>query len=252
LQGYAGRFEQILVDEYQDTNIIQADMVDLLASVHRNVMVVGDDSQSIYAWRGANFRNIMEFPSRYPGANVYKIETNYRSTPEILSVADCLISCNVRRKAKRLIPTLPSGQKVLICSYATAKEEADDISDQIVQHVLDGTREPKDFAVLYRTNAHSRLFEQALMRRKIPYQLIGGFRFYQRQEIRDLVAYLRLVNNPEDDVSFRRVVNVPPRGLGDKSLQQVTELSRSRGISMLVALRAALERGELLDDWRQP
>ncbi|MEY2611507.1 MAG: ATP-dependent helicase PcrA [Planctomycetota bacterium] len=239
------KHEYVLVDEYQDTNLAQYLIVRGLSLNYPNVNVTGDPDQSIYGWRGADIGNILNFERDYPNVATVRLEENYRSTPEILSVADCLISCNVRRKAKRLIPTLPSGQKVVICSYATAKEEADDISDQIVQHVLDGNREPKDFAVLYRTNAHSRLFEQALMRRKIPYQLIGGFRFYQRQEIRDLVAYLRLVNNPEDDVSFRRVVNVPPRGLGDKSLQQVTELSRSRGISMLVALRAALERGML-------
>jgi DNA helicase II / ATP-dependent DNA helicase PcrA len=239
------KHEYVLVDEYQDTNLAQYLIVRGLSLNYPNINVTGDPDQSIYGWRGADIGNILNFERDYPNVATVRLEENYRSTPEILSVADCLISCNVRRKAKRLIPTLASGQKVKICSYGTAKEEADDIGDQIVQHVLEGTAEPKDFAVLYRTNAHSRLFEQSLMRRKIPYQLIGGFRFYQRQEIRDLVAYLRLVNNPEDDVSFRRVVNVPPRGLGEKSLQQVTELARTRGISMLVALRAAIERGML-------
>lgn len=239
------KHEYVLVDEYQDTNLAQYLIVRGLSLNYPNINVTGDPDQSIYGWRGADIGNILNFERDYPNVATVRLEENYRSTPEILSVADCLISCNVRRKAKRLIPTLASGQKVKICSYGTAKEEADDIGDQIVQHVLEGTGEPKDFAVLYRTNAHSRLFEQSLMRRKIPYQLIGGFRFYQRQEIRDLVAYLRLVNNPEDDISFRRVVNVPPRGLGEKSLQQVTELARTRGISMLVALRASIERGML-------
>lgn len=235
----------VLVDEYQDTNLAQYLIVRGLSIQHPNINVTGDPDQSIYGWRGADIANILNFERDYPGLAVVRLQENYRSTPQILSVADQLISCNIHRKAKMLIPTCIDGSKVKLCTYASAKDEAEHIADQIAKHIIEETAKPKDFAILYRTNAHSRLFEQALMRRRITYQLIGGFRFYQRQEIRDLIAYLRLVNNPEDDVSFKRVVNLPPRGLGDKTLQGVTELARSRDISMLVALRAAIDHGML-------
>lgn len=235
----------VLVDEYQDTNLAQYLIVRGLSIGHPNINVTGDPDQSIYGWRGADIGNILNFERDYPSLAIVRLEENYRSTPQILSAADQLISCNIHRKAKMLIPTCEDGSKIRLCTYATAKDEAEHIADQIAKHIIEQTAKPKDFAVLYRTNAHSRLFEQALMRRRITYQLIGGFRFYQRQEIRDLIAYLRLVNNPEDDVSFKRVVNLPPRGLGDKALQQVTQLARSRDISMLVALRAAIDHGML-------
>jgi DNA helicase-2/ATP-dependent DNA helicase PcrA len=235
----------VLVDEYQDTNLAQYMIVRGLALDHPNINVTGDPDQSIYGWRGADIANILNFERDYPELAIVRLQENYRSTPQILSLADQLIACNVHRKAKMLIPTCPDGPKVRLCSYASAKDESENIADQIAKHLIEQTAKPKDFAILYRTNAHSRLFEQSLMRRRITYQLIGGFRFYQRQEIRDLIAYLRLVNNPEDDVSFKRVVNLPPRGLGDKSLRQVTELARSRDIPMLVALRAAIDHGLL-------
>jgi DNA helicase-2/ATP-dependent DNA helicase PcrA len=235
----------VLVDEYQDTNLAQYLIVRGLSIDHPNINVTGDPDQSIYGWRGADIGNILNFERDYPGLAVVRLQENYRSTPQILSAADQLISCNIHRKAKMLIPTRSDGSKIRLCSYASAKDEAEHIADQIAKHIIEETAKPKDFAVLYRTNAHSRLFEQALMRRRITYQLIGGFRFYQRQEIRDLIAYLRLVNNPEDDISFKRVVNLPPRGLGDKAIQSVTELARSRDISMIVALRAAIDHGML-------
>ena len=232
----------VLVDEYQDTNLAQYLIVRGLALDHPNINATGDPDQSIYGWRGADIANILNFERDYPNLKIVRLEENYRSTPQVLSAADSLISCNVRRKAKNLIPTRPDGSKIRICTYASARDEAEHIADQIAKEVIEGTARAKDFAILYRTNAQSRLLEQALMRRKLTYQLIGGFRFYQRQEVRDLISYLRLVNNPEDDISFKRVVNCPPRGLGDKALQQVTELARSREIPMLVALRAATER----------
>ncbi|MCU0736705.1 MAG: UvrD-helicase domain-containing protein, partial [Methylotetracoccus sp.] len=235
----------ILVDEYQDTNLAQYLIVRGLSLDHPNINVTGDPDQSIYGWRGADISNILNFERDYPGVKVVRLEQNYRSTPEILSVADTLIANNTRRKAKRLIPTRPSGSKVSLRTYNDAREEADTIADQIAAATLEGIANARDFAILYRTNQQSRLLEQALLRRKLNYQLIGGFRFYHRQEIRDLLAYLRLVNNPTDDISFQRIVNVPPRGLGEKSLAQVTELARSREIPMLVALRAAIDRGML-------
>ena len=233
----------ILVDEYQDTNFAQYSIVRALSVAFPNLNVTGDPDQSIYGWRGADISNILNFERDYPSVVTVRLEQNYRSTPEVLSIADALISCNTRRKAKQLIPTRATGTPVKLYSYASARDEADHIADQIVAAVLDKTAKPKDFAILYRTNAHSRLLEAALLRRKLNYQLIGGFRFYHREEIKDLLAYLRLVHNPTDDISFERIVNVPTRGLGDKSLSKVTELARSKDIPMLVALRAVVEHG---------
>ncbi len=233
----------ILVDEYQDTNLAQYQIVRSLSFEHPNLNVTGDPDQSIYGWRGADISNILNFERDYPNVVTVRLEQNYRSTPEILSIADALISCNTRRKAKQLLPTRETGVPVKLYSYASARDEADNIADQIVASVMDKTARPKDFAILYRTNAHSRLLEAALLRRKLNYQLIGGFRFYHREEIKDLLAYLRLVHNPTDDISFERIVNVPTRGLGEKSLLKVTELARSRSIPMLVALRAVVEHG---------
>lgn len=235
----------ILVDEYQDTNLAQYLIVRALSLKYPNINATGDPDQSIYGWRGADINNILNFERDYPNTKVVRLEENYRSTPEILSVADSLIANNMRRKAKRLVPTRPSGSKVTLKTYFDAREEADTIADQIAAAVLEGIAHARDFAILYRTNNQSRLLEQALLKRKLNYQLIGGFRFYHRQEIRDLLAYLRLVNNPTDDISFQRIVNVPPRGLGEKSLAQVSELARNREIPMLVALRASIERGML-------
>ena len=233
----------ILVDEYQDTNFAQYLIVKSMSIDYQNLNVTGDPDQSIYGWRGADISNILNFERDYPKAVTVRLEENYRSTPEVLSIADALISCNTRRKAKRLIPTRATGASVKLYSYASARDEADHIADQIVAAVMDKTAKPKDFAILYRTNAHSRLLEAALLRRKLNYQLIGGFRFYHREEIKDLIAYLRLVHNPTDDISFERIVNVPTRGLGDKSLSKVTELARAKDIPMLVALRAVVEHG---------
>lgn len=233
----------ILVDEYQDTNLAQYQIVRALSYDYPNLNVTGDPDQSIYGWRGADISNILNFERDYPNVVTVRLEQNYRSTPEVLSIADALISCNTRRKAKQLIPTRESGPPVRLYSYASARDEADNIADQIVAAILDKTAKPKDFAILYRTNAHSRLLEAALLRRKLNYQLIGGFRFYHREEIKDLLAYLRLVHNPTDDISFERIINVPTRGLGEKSLAKVTELARSKDIPMLVALRAVVEHG---------
>ena len=233
----------ILVDEYQDTNIAQYLIVRSLSVDYQNLNVTGDPDQSIYGWRGADISNILNIERDYPKVVTVRLEQNYRSTPEILSVADSLISCNTRRKAKQLIPTRESGTPVKLYSYASARDEADNIADQIVNAIMEKSAKPKDFAILYRTNAHSRLLEAALLRRKLNYQLIGGYRFYHREEIKDLLAYLRLVHNPTDDISFERIINVPTRGLGDKSLSKVTELAGARGVPMIVALRAVVENG---------
>jgi len=234
----------ILVDEYQDTNLAQYLIVRSMSVEYPNLNVTGDPDQSIYGWRGADISNILNFERDYPMVVTVRLEENYRSTPQILSAADSLIACNSRRKAKRLIPSRESGAPIRWYTYSSARDEADNIADQIATAVINGAK-PKEFAILYRTNAHSRLLEAALLRRKLNYQLIGGFRFYHREEIKDLLAYLRLVHNPTDDISFERVVNVPNRGLGDKSIAKVTQLARAKNIPMLVALRAAIEHGLL-------
>lgn len=239
------KHKYILVDEYQDTNLAQYLIVRGLSIDHPNLNVTGDPDQSIYSWRGADISNILSFEKDYPGTVTVRLEHNYRSTPQILSVADSLISCNTHRKAKALLPTMPDGGKVKYYTYASDREEADAIAKSIAIQVLEHDASPKDFAVLYRTNAQSRLIEQSLLRHKLNYQLIGGFRFYHREEIKDILAYLRLVHNPADDMAFDRVVNVPTRGLGAKSLAKVTDLSRQRDIPMLVALRAAVDQGLL-------
>ncbi len=215
-------------------------IVRALSQDYPNLNVTGDPDQSIYGWRGANIGNIMSFERDYPKVKVVRLEQNYRSTPQILAAADFLIQHNSRRKAKTLLPTRDNGAPIRFCIYPQDRDEANHIADQIQQAMMEEGRSPKDFAILYRTNAQSRLLEQALMSRRIGYQLIGGFRFYQRQEIKDLLAYLTLLHNPTDDVAFARVINTPIRGLGAKALEKVQEFARSRGLAMLPAIRLAL------------
>lgn len=235
----------ILVDEYQDTNLAQYVMVRALSQDYPNINVTGDPDQSIYGWRGANIGNILNFEKDFPQTKIVRLEQNYRSTPQILSSADYLIQHNSRRKAKTLIPTRDNGDPIRLCIYPTDREEANHIADQIARQIVEEGKRASDFAILYRTNAQSRLLELALTSRRIGYQLIGGFRFYQRQEIKDLLAYLTLVQNPTDDLAFLRVVNTPTRGLGEKGLEKVRNLADQRGLAMLAALRHAIPHGLL-------
>ncbi|MFO1063205.1 MAG: UvrD-helicase domain-containing protein [Pirellulales bacterium] len=239
------RYRYVMVDEYQDTNLAQYVIVRHLAIDYENLAVTGDPDQSIYGWRGANLKNVSYLERDYPRTKVIRLEENYRSTPEILSVADCLIQHNTFRKPKTLVPSRSSGTAVRLCVYPTARREAEDIVTQIAGAVAGGEQSLRDFAILYRTNAQSRLIEQALMRQQLPYQLIGGFRFYMRKEIKDIVSYLLLVNNPDDDVAFERVVNTPPRGVGKQSLTKLKQHARSRRSSMLDAARDAVKRNLL-------
>ncbi len=240
------RYEYILVDEYQDTNFAQYVIVRALSIDHPNINVTGDPDQSIYSWRGANIENIFSFERDFVDAKVVRLEQNYRSTPQILSLADALIQNNRRRKAKNLVAVRPNGAKVKLVHYESDEAEAESIADQIKNQIVDHGAKAKDFAVLYRTNAQSRLFEKALLKRRLNYQLIGGFRFYQRQEIKDLLAYLRLVHNPRDDMAFERVINTPPRGLGQKTLDKITDLASKDGISRLEALARAVDHGVIV------
>jgi DNA helicase II / ATP-dependent DNA helicase PcrA len=233
---YQERFLHVLVDEYQDVNFAQYRIVSLLSGRHRNVVVVGDDDQSIYAWRGADVSLILRFGSDYPDAKIVKLERNYRSTKTILEAANAVIARNRSRAAKRLWTENEDGAAITLTQAGTEKDEAILASDRILRDVRTGRRQYGDFAILYRTNAQSRVIEEALLTLRVPHVLVGGQRFYERKEIRDVIAYLRLVWNPKDDVSFRRVFNMPTRGLGAGTLATIEEMAERRGTSLLEAL----------------
>ncbi len=216
---YQRRFQFILVDEYQDTNKLQSDLIDLLAARSRNIMVVGDDAQSIYAWRGANFQNILKFPERYPGTTVYKIETNYRSTPEILGVANAAITANINQFAKQLTPARKSGEKPVLVTCNDASEQA----AFVAQRVLELREEGKDLnsmAVLYRSHFHALELQLELTRRNIPFSITSGIRFFEQAHIKDVAAYVKLVSNPRDELSFKRLVQLLP-GIGGKGADKL-------------------------------
>ncbi len=240
LERYRDRYKQILVDEYQDTNIVQYRLVKMLAEEHRNLCVVGDDDQGIYSWRGADIRNILEFEKDYPDARVIKLEQNYRSTGLILSAAGAVVANNRSRKEKTLWTSNPSGEPARYHMAEDEHGEARFVCAEIERLASEGRRYD-EAAVFYRTHAQSRVLEESLIRLGIPYKVFGGTRFYERQEIKDIVAYLRIIANPRDEVSLRRVINVPPRGIGKTSLACLEAHASSRGMSLLDALRDAGE-----------
>ncbi len=221
---YARRFEHVLVDEFQDTNMAQYILLKHLAGHHRNIFVVGDIDQSIYRWRGADYRNIMRFEQDFPNAQTILLEQNYRSTQNILDAAMAVIDKNAHRKRKELFTDRGKGDKLVLQETFDGREESTYIVDTIAKQVLKG-RQPGDFAVMYRTNAQSRLLEEAFMRAGLPYKLVGAQRFYGRREIKDILAYLRLVHNPGDEVSFSRVINTPRRKIGNKAIQALRTVS---------------------------
>jgi len=237
LQRYRERWRYILVDEYQDTNHVQYVFTKLLAAEHHNICVVGDDDQSIYSWRGANIRNILDFEKDYPETKVVKLEQNYRSTQTILDVAHSIIRENRERKDKKLWTANGKGGPVAVQFMPNDFEEGAFVARE-VQRLL-ARREIhrlSDVAVLYRTNAQSRLVERAFVEKQIPYQVVGGPKFYERREIRDLLAYLRLVSNPSDDASLRRIVNVPPRALGDTSIDHLQKFASAHNLPLWRAI----------------
>ncbi len=240
---YRHRFRYLMVDEYQDTNHVQYLLLKALTGEHNNICVVGDEDQSIYGWRGADIRNILEFEKDFPGAKIIKLEQNYRSTSVILQAASSVIENNEARKGKTLWTDTQGGEKLKLLLVDSAAEEAVHVVEEI------NRRRPetdlKETVVLYRTNAQSRPFEEQLRRSYIPYQIIGGISFYQRKEIKDLMAYLRLVVNIKDDISFGRVINYPRRGIGDKTVADITTLARRNGISGYEVLLHADEYPEL-------
>ena len=211
---YQRRFQFILVDEYQDTNKLQSDIIDLLGARHHNVMVVGDDAQSIYAWRGANFQNILKFPDRYPGVKIYKIETNYRSTPEILTVANAAIAANVQQFAKQLAPARKPGPKPVLVACGDAAQQAAFIAQRVLE-LRDEGGTLKNMVALYRSHFHALELQLELTRRNIPFSITSGIRFFEQAHIKDVTAYLKLVTNPRDELAFKRLVQLLP-GVGGK------------------------------------
>lgn len=236
LARWQDRFRYVLVDEYQDINYAQYRFVNLLASRERNICVVGDDDQSIYGWRGANVRLILRFREDYPEARVVYLERNYRSTQRILECANAVISRNEARAPKKLWTTNPMGERAVLYTAIDEREEGEWVAGLVRSLEAEGYR-AGDVAVLYRTNAMSRSIEDALVRAKIPYRVVGGVRFYERAETKDMLAYLRLLHNPADSVSARRIVNRPPRRIGKKTVQQLEELAGSQGCSFMDACR---------------
>jgi len=231
LDFYQNKFRYIHVDEYQDTNRAQYMLCKMLADKHHNLCVVGDSDQSIYRWRGADIRNILNFEKDYPEATTILLEQNYRSTANILDAANEVIKNNVGRKAKNLWTERKGGDKIVVYQGDSEHEEGYFVAGEIRKNVENGGRYG-DHAVLYRTNAQSRVIEEILIKSDIPYQIVGGIRFYERKEIKDILAYLRLVSNPDDDISLVRIVNVPKRGIGDTTLDKIEQEAARRGVSM--------------------
>lgn len=241
LQNYQNRFTYIMVDEYQDTNTAQFELVRLLAEGSRNLCVVGDDDQSIYKFRGANIRNILDFEKVYPEAKVVRLEQNYRSTQSILDAANAVIRNNQGRKSKTLWTSKGEGRRVRFQQFDTAYEEAEYIADDIARKYRREGCGFSDFAILYRTNAQARILEERMVMEGIPYNVVGGTNFYARREIKDMLAYLKTIDNGADDVAVKRIINIPKRGIGAATIQRVQDYADAKGISFYNALREAEE-----------
>ena len=241
LDSYQERLRYIMVDEYQDTNTAQFELVRLLASKYRNLCVVGDDDQSIYKFRGANIHNILNFEQYFPDAKVIKLEENYRSTQNILDAANAVIKNNVGRKSKALWTQQDAGDKIDCKDFDTAHDEAEYIAYSINSFVRKGIFSYGDSAVLYRTNAQSRLLEERFVRENIPYKIVGGVNFYARKEIKDLLSYLKTIDNAQDDLAVKRIINVPKRGIGATTISKVQDYADENGMSFYSALKQAEE-----------
>jgi DNA helicase-2/ATP-dependent DNA helicase PcrA len=235
---YQTRFKYIHVDEYQDTNHAQYRLVNILAAAHRNLCVVGDDDQSVYSWRGADIRNILDFERDYPEAKVVKLERNYRSTQTILDAANAVVANNASRKPKELWTAGPQGERIRIFTASDEYAEARFVVSDI-ERLIDAGARPADVSVFYRTNAQSRALEDVLVREGVPYQVVGGVRFYERAEIKDAMAFLAVISNPSDSGALERIINVPKRGLGATSVARLQEHARRNGVSLYDALADA-------------
>lgn len=236
LEMYQERFRYIMVDEYQDTNSVQFELIRLLSGKYHNLCVVGDDDQSIYKFRGADITNILSFEETFPGAKVVKLEQNYRSTNNILEAANAVIANNAHRKEKHLWSENGEGKEVSFIHYETAYGEAEDVIDKIQTSVHMGKHQYQDCAILYRTNAQSRAFEEKCIKKSVPYRLVGGVNFYQRQEIKDILAYLKTIDSGRDDLSVTRIVNVPKRGIGQVTLNKLAVYASEHGMRLFQAM----------------
>lgn len=248
---WQNQFKYIMIDEYQDTNSAQYKLVKLLVGEQKNIAVVGDDWQSIYSWRGADFKNILNFERDYPDAVIIKLEQNYRSTKHILDAAHAVIAKNAHRSDKKLWTNDNSGSPVQVLAVNNERAEGEAIVRRVKTSVDISARKYKDFAVLYRTNAQSRAVEEVFVHYNIPYRIVGGVRFYDRKEVKDIMAYLRLIYQPEDIVSFERIANVPTRGLGAVSLQKFMQWRAKKGLSQLTALEFVKECEDITPKARQ-
>jgi len=245
LEKYQNQFHHILVDEYQDTNHLQYKIVKLLSGKHRNIFVVGDDNQSIYGWRGADIGNILNFERDFPDAKVIKLERNYRSTKNILRSANAVILRNRYRSDKKLWTENPEGELITYYEARDEKDEARYVASQIQLEISNRGRSYGDFAVFYRTNNQSRLIEEELLHRGIPYAIVGGVGFYERAEVKDIMAYLRVIANPFDELGLRRVINVPPRGIGKGTIETLESIAKENNIALFEAIHLAVKE-ELL------
>lgn len=234
------KFQYIMVDEYQDTNNIQYNIVTKIASKYRNICVVGDENQSIYGFRGANIKNILDFEKDYKDALVVKLEENYRSTSAILTAANEVIKNNKTAKDKNLWTKKPQGELITVKECLDGREEVNYIIEEIIKRKNMG-KSYREFTILYRTNAQSRLFEEGLLKYNIPYKVFGGMQFYQRAEIKDIIAYLTVINNPQDTINLNRIINVPKRKIGDKSIEKIKEFANETNISMFEAIGKGME-----------
>lgn len=241
LDSYQERFQYIMVDEYQDTNMAQFELVKLLAQKYRNLCVVGDDDQSIYKFRGANIRNILDFEQYFPEARVIKLEQNYRSTQSILDAANAVIQNNVGRKGKELWTDKGAGNRIHFRQFDNAYEEAEYIADDVSRRVRREGARYKDCAVLYRTNAHARLLEERMIMEGVPYQVVGGTNFYARREIKDILAYLKTIDNGRDEVAVRRIMNIPKRGIGAATVEKLADYAAMRDVSLYEAMELSDE-----------
>ncbi|MCL2421207.1 MAG: UvrD-helicase domain-containing protein, partial [Defluviitaleaceae bacterium] len=240
LNDYQNRFQYIMVDEYQDTNTAQYRLIALLAGSRQNLCVVGDDDQSIYGWRGANIQNILNFERDFPNAKIIKLEQNYRSTQTILDAANSVVNNNYNRSAKALWTENGEGEKIKVYKAPSDGEEAAFVAETIKEQVRQGAKH-SHFAVLYRNNAQSRAIEDRLVMTGIPYRLYGGVRFYERMEVKDVLAYLKAIDNPSDDIAWSRIINVPRRGIGDKSIQRLLVYGAEMGLSLSSSIKDATE-----------
>ncbi|MFH1762354.1 MAG: UvrD-helicase domain-containing protein, partial [bacterium] len=238
---YSARFKYIMVDEYQDTNHIQYKLVNALSSMHGNITVVGDDDQSIYSWRGADIRNILEFERDFPETKIFKLEQNYRSTPIILKAANNVINYNRYRKAKEMWTEKQGGERILVASCIDEKHEA----TQVLEAIKASGDSHDEWGVFYRTHAQSRALEDMLRRSSVPYRIYGGIRFYERMEIKDILAYLRLTVNPMDNLSLLRIINIPHRGIGNRTIDKITVIAEHKGLTLWQVLEGNLYINEV-------